>query len=401
MDKQDIILFSTADWNTLYWTNKQHMAKQFAKLGYRVLYIESMGLRKPKIKSAADWKRIIFRLMSALQLEKKIELNIWVMSPLVFPFNHRNKWIKKFNKFMISRQIEKFIKVHKFFNPMIWTYHPHMLNAIENINDKNTLIYHCVDDLSAVPGVDKEFFTTEEKKLLQKADIVFVTSKSLEKKCSQLNKKTFYFPNVVDFDHFSDVSKGDNIPEDLIKISEPRVVFLGALSEFKIDLKLLDNVIKEMPKYNFVFIGEEIEGQGNPILKKISKYQNSYFIGSKSYELLPKYLSHMQVGVLPVIKNSYTDSMAPMKFLEYIAAGLPVVVSEIEYLTSFDPNKNIFRVNEYKEFVRGIKEGVDCGPISISERIKIINGNTWRGRSNEMIKLIEKIREDGIKNPFF
>ncbi|MCE3011053.1 MAG: glycosyltransferase family 1 protein, partial [Proteobacteria bacterium] len=37
---KNIIIFSTADWNNPFWTNKQHITVQFAKLGYRVLYIE-------------------------------------------------------------------------------------------------------------------------------------------------------------------------------------------------------------------------------------------------------------------------------------------------------------------------------------------------------------------------
>ena len=55
---KDFIFFSTADWDTPYWTNKQHMAKEFARSGHRILYIESIGLRKPKIISGIDLKRI-------------------------------------------------------------------------------------------------------------------------------------------------------------------------------------------------------------------------------------------------------------------------------------------------------------------------------------------------------
>ncbi len=393
MAKSEIIIFSTADWSTPYWTNKQHMAECFASLGYRVLYVESFGLRKPKIKSGMDWKRVIARGVNGLRHARQIKPNLWVLSLLVMPFGHGNKWIKKINVYIAIKTIEKFIEKQKFFNPLVWTYHPYMLGI--NCGDalKNSkIIYHCVDDLSSIPGIDKEFFLSEEKKLLEVANVVFVTNKLLEYKCKKINEQTFLFPNVVDYDHFSSASEDDFPPQDLSSIPEPRVVYVGALSDFKIDFKMMDEVIQAMPEYSFVFIGGEIEGQNNPTLNKVAKYKNSYFIGYKSYKLLPRYLSNMQVGVLPVIKNSYTDSMAPMKLLEYIAAGLPVVASKIDYLSLFNLNEKIIKANTNKEFVSGIKIAAEIGKISYAERLNIVKDNTWDKRIRLMMEIInEKI----------
>ena len=43
----DIVMFSTADWSTPYWTNKQHIASRLAARGHRLLYVETVGLRQP------------------------------------------------------------------------------------------------------------------------------------------------------------------------------------------------------------------------------------------------------------------------------------------------------------------------------------------------------------------
>ena len=47
---KNIILFSTAEWNNPFWTNKQHVAVELAAMGYNILYIDSQGIRKPSIK---------------------------------------------------------------------------------------------------------------------------------------------------------------------------------------------------------------------------------------------------------------------------------------------------------------------------------------------------------------
>ena len=153
---KDFIFFATADWDTPYLTNKQHMAKEFARIGHRILYIESVGIRKPKIISGIDLKRIFFRFFRGVRGPKKVDANtnVWVLAPLVFPFGHGNKWIKLFNQSVMKWQMNCFLKQYGFFSPFIWTYHPYILDVIKNLGIRNKLIYHCVDDLSAVPGID-------------------------------------------------------------------------------------------------------------------------------------------------------------------------------------------------------------------------------------------------------
>lgn len=51
---QDILCISTADWDNIGWTNKQHIMFRLSKTN-RILYIESLGLRQPTIK-----KRIFY-----------------------------------------------------------------------------------------------------------------------------------------------------------------------------------------------------------------------------------------------------------------------------------------------------------------------------------------------------
>ena len=46
MKQRDILIISTADWDSPIQTNKQYVTKELAKLGYRVIYIESLGMRK-------------------------------------------------------------------------------------------------------------------------------------------------------------------------------------------------------------------------------------------------------------------------------------------------------------------------------------------------------------------
>jgi glycosyltransferase involved in cell wall biosynthesis len=388
---KDFIFFATADWDTPYLTNKQHMAKEFARLGHRILYIESVGIRRPKIISGIDLKRIFFRFFRGIRGPKKVDANtnVWVLAPLVFPFGHGNKWIKLFNQSVMKWQMNCFLKQYAFSSPFIWTYHPYILDAIKNLGIRNKLIYHCVDDLSAVPGIDNISYNSEEKRLLKKADVVFVTSKHLMKKCLQYNKDTYCFANVVDFEHFSPNKKNVSIPRDLNEISEPRIVIAGALSEFKIDFKLLNQIISDNAQYSFVFIGSEIEGQNNKILKKISLLRNAYFLGYKKYNELPHYLKNMQIAFMPIKKNSYTRAMSPMKLNEYIASGLPIISTDLHFLEEYKLAKEIASIKDYSKFSKICNNLLKQGKISSFNAKRIIGENTWQERANKMLKIID------------
>ena len=50
---------------------------------------------------------------------------------------------------------------------------------------------------------------------------------------------------------------------------------------------------------------------------------------------LPGYCAGFQCGWLPLQRNAYTQAMFPMKFFEYLAAGLPVVATSIDALQEF------------------------------------------------------------------
>ena len=44
-----VVVLSTADWDATTWTNKQHTSRALRDAGFSVLYVESMGLRAPRM----------------------------------------------------------------------------------------------------------------------------------------------------------------------------------------------------------------------------------------------------------------------------------------------------------------------------------------------------------------
>ena len=175
-----VVIFSTADWDAQNKTNKQHMAYAFAQLSYKVLYIESFGLRAPNAKSKRDYIRILKRLVLCWRLVRKVSDNIWVCSPLVLPVVYQNWFFKRLNVVVLKIQIRLcliFLKIKAF---IFWSYHAYT-ESMSGHPGMMRVIYHSVDDLGAVPGIEADEYESAERAFLCWTDEVFVTSKTLQK----------------------------------------------------------------------------------------------------------------------------------------------------------------------------------------------------------------------------
>jgi len=386
----DCILFATADWDEPYWTNKQHCTKELIKLGWRVLYIESVGLRAPNPKSKKDLKRLLQRFRKGLFGfffgAIKREERLWVLSPLVIPGAHGNKWLGSLNQLLLKWSLNRHIRSHGFTCPMLWTYHPLMIESTVQISYRS-VVYHCVDDLSEMPGIDIDLFIKAENELLEYASIVFVTSTTLEKKFLNKNRNVYFHSNVVDFEHFSQI-EDKRVPDDISEIPEPKLIYHGVLSDFKIDFKLLLDVAKKRPNYSIVLIGEEREGQDTELLPELRRTANVYMLGFKAYSELPRYLINANIGLLPSKINGYTKSMFPMKYYEYIAAGLPIVSTPLEFTKSHQ--QGLLVGNNLCNFVSAIDLQLSRGRLSTKEAESIVGDNTWAKRMQKMLLLINE-----------
>ena len=387
-NSKDCVLFSTADWDTPYWTNKQHTAHHLALKGFRVLYIESIGIRAPTF-NGQDLRRMWQRLKRGLRPAKLVEPNVWVMSPLAIPFKQHWPLVKAFNQGWLRARIKVFMLGHSFHKPLVWTYHPFMLGIVNKLNC-GPLVYHCVDDLSAVPGVDSDAFNGEERKLLAGCNTVFVTSEALKNKCALFNSNTHYFPNVVDAEHFGQARKNGPLPKDLKAIPTPRIGYIGALSDFKVDFALMQDVATARPDWHWVVIGAEREGQHSPLVDALHALPNVHFLGDKPYTDLPDYLRGLDVGTLPTLVNEYTRSMFPMKYFEYLAAGVPVVSTPLEFTKHHQSGLQI--AQGALDFEQAITVQLDRGRFDVAEANSMVGENTWAHRLKKMLRLVESLQ---------
>jgi len=385
----DIVLLSTADWDHPLWTNKQHVACSLASEGERVLYVESLGLRSVQAKTQ-DFRRILRRLLLGLRFVRQVRPGIWVLSPLVLPGGSQGVALR-LNRLMLRCSVSLACWVLRFRSPWLWTYNPLTLLYLP-LKGFTLSVYHAVDAVQEQPCMPRALIESEEARLCRSVNQVFTTSPYLAERLAMHTDRICYEPNVADRDHFSTALEqrqdpGFVDPPELRGIPEPKIGFVGAISSYKLDFELIRSVALRHPEWHFVFIGPQSEGEPSTDLTQLCGLGNVHWLGPKPYSQLPRFLAGFQCAWLPLQCNAYTRAMFPMKFFEYLFAGLPVVSTRIHALRSFEA---ICRLcpPEPLEFSKQIQQVLAGEGPTLEQRLSGIEGYTYVSRTRRMLKLL-------------
>jgi len=375
--KRDILFFSSDDWDSGLKTSKYHLASGLSKKN-RVVFIESIGLRKPQAKKR-DFKRMFVKIRKWLKGLRKIDENLYIFTPLVIPL-HSNKLAHKFNVVSLKLQIVYIKKKLGIKNPLYWTFLPNTVELLKPFSQK--LIYYCVDNMSAFKGVDGESIAGMDRELTRLAKVVFCVSQPIYERKRVLNKNTYYMPHGVNFTHFSNNHRLK--PKELIDIPGPIIGFYGLISYDWIDTQLISFIAKVHPEWSIVMIGKI-----DMDFKELPKRENIYYLGPVDYERLPSYGRFFDVAIIPFKRNDLTYHCNPLKVYEYLAMGKPVVSVDIPEIHRLKGMVDI--AYSYDEFVSKIEDNLSSqSTVSSQKRVEFARNNSWRRKIEEIWSIVEK-----------
>jgi UDP-galactopyranose mutase len=207
--------------------------------------------------------------------------------------------------------------------PLIaWYYTPMMLTFSRHI-DADITVYDAMDELSKFRFAPVKLLDLEQE-LIDKADIVFTGGSSLFEAKKDRHDNVHCFPSSVDRVHFMRARARQFEPADQEDLPKPRLGFYGVIDE-RFDTELLARIAEMRPQWSFVMLG--------PVVKisedELPKRPNIHYLGSKTYDQLPAYLSGWDVALMPFAMNESTEFISPTKTPEYLAGGKPVVSTPV------------------------------------------------------------------------
>ena len=114
---------------------------------------------------------------------------------------------------------------------------------------------------------------------------------------------------------------------------------------------------------------------------------NVHFLGVRPVTEIPSIVASWDVGIIPYRVNDETRSASPLKLYEYLAAGLPVVSSDVPAARQFVGLVSI--VNGADEMERAVEEALHADTLSNRlARWGVVRAHSWDARIQTLSKVL-------------
>ena len=163
-----------------------------------------------------------------------------------------------------------------------------------------------------------------EARIAGLVDLVVAANPLVADKWRQRGVPTELVPFGCDDEHFA--ATDQVAPAADVKLPGPVVGFVGHIGE-RIDLDLLDAIARRGT--SLLLVGPRHPRLAADALSPLLSRPNVQWVGGRDFDELPSYLAAIDVGVVPYLDTPFNRASFPLKQLEYLAAGLGVVSTDL------------------------------------------------------------------------
>ena len=144
-------------------------------------------------------------------------------------------------------------------------------------------------------------------------------------------------------------------------LDSDQIIFSGAMYHHRgidILLEAVKEIVKEKPQTKLVLLGDGPEmNQLKKIAQENKLEENVDFKGWIDRNKIPEYLATSSIGIGPLRSTEVTKYALPIKVLEYMSAGLPIIAAKNTLPEDIlEEGKNGFFINNSTELVEKIME---------------------------------------------
>jgi len=118
-----------------------------------------------------------------------------------------------------------------------------------------------------------------------------------------------------------------------------RLIYHGTVARrhgLEVALRAVSRVKDQIPNLEFLVIGHGDDLQRiKRLVEELHLKTCVRFLGTMPVEKLPGQLVQADVGLVPILYDSFTRYMLPLKLMEYARMGVPAIVSETETIRAY------------------------------------------------------------------
>lgn len=238
--------------------------------------------------------------------------------------------------------------------------------------------YVAIDDFSAHPAYRRwreDYLAAFAEISRRRRRLIAVSNAILDK--VDPRGPSLLLPNAVNPDLWGERPP---IPAWMAALPGPRLLYLGTLDS-RLEVEAAVQVARAWPHGSLVLVGPlEDRAHLAPLLAE----PNVHHHAPVAHPEVPAVVAGADACLIPHHRTDLTVAMSPLKLYEYLAAGRPVAVTDLEPMSGIEGP--VFRVPPGGDFRPAVAAALEAGPMTETERTRFIEANAWPGRRAEALE---------------
>jgi teichuronic acid biosynthesis glycosyltransferase TuaH len=240
---------------------------------------------------------------------------------------------------------------------------------------------------AALMGMSARHLRRRERQALSRADVTVAVSSDLARRWADMGAHPVVIPNGCW--PISDSMDGPQAQE--VDLPSPVVGLIGRLSD-RIDLNALMAIADS--GLSLLLIGPRDPRWEPRRFRELTSKPSVRYIGPVLSAEVPAYLAAIDVGITPYRDTEFNRASFPLKTLEYLSAGLPVVTSslpamrwlraDLEEAETMDiADQILVLADDSQEYVSAIRMLTASNTEPASRRIAFAARHSWTNRAEQ------------------
>lgn len=358
----------------------ERKAVALARAGFDVVYVAGVGVRNPRIVSLAKTVDLMGRRLRRADpgVERGLRLRT---APLLVAPPRQVGMVRSLNRAWVEAQLRK--AVPGWDASLVWARWPtpELVDVLARRRPAG-VVYESVDAYHLLPEWTDRWLAIHERAerhLVSLADVVVVPGEVLAGRYRNWGAQVRVVPHGVElFDWSPPV--GDR--------SCPVLGFVGTL-DFRLDVGVVREIARARPRWRVRLVGPVQRGF-DP--RSVADLANVTVEPPVPHARLGEVLAGVDVVVTPYTREHSGAFLTPVKALEALAAGRPVVSAPLESLTPYAEAGGVAFATTAGEFVATVERVLaDDSPEAARRRRHIAEANTWERRLAQVVAVAEEV----------
>lgn len=262
-------------------------------------------------------------------------------------------------------------------DPAVVCFHP-LAAGFAPFEWAHSVTYYARDDWSALPSYApwRDVCLESYRRIGDRGRRVVAVSETLMDRLRPPGASAV-LPNGIDPAEWLEQCR---TPSWLAGLPRPRLLYVGTLDD-RLDLDALERVARAFPSGSVVLVGPT--PSGSPV-ERLS-LPNVHVIASQPRAALVASVRDADLCLLLHRRTALTEAMSPLKLYEYLAAGRPVLATDLAPIR--DVHGHVLLAGPDDDVAALARAALERGPLEEEERLRFLDSNSWAGRHQRLLEL--------------